>query len=227
MQKTSNLIRLPHDEFLERFRLIWVQGQHVSVAGATGSGKTTVAQEIEDLRDFIVVIATKANDESLDRYKMFIRREKWPPHFNEHKVMFWVKPRVLGDFTTQRRAVYAVMSDVFKVGGWTVYFDDLYYVSETLGLKRAVQMFYTQVRSNHVSIVASIQRPFWVPVEVLGQSTYTLLFATRDEQDIKRISQGMSIPFRELLAAIGELEEYEFLFLQTGKAPIIIKKKEM
>jgi energy-coupling factor transporter ATP-binding protein EcfA2 len=223
----QNLKRLQHDEFLIRFGKTWKQGQHVAIVGSTGSGKTTVAQEIEDLRDYVVVIATKANDESLDHYTRFTKMDKWPPDYTKKLVLFWKKPKVLGDFREQRRAIYGVMADVFKVGGWTVYFDDLFYVSETLRLKESVRMFYTQVRSNHVSIVSSIQRPFWVPIEALSQSTYVLLFGTRDQRDIKRVSEGISIPIQELQQAISQLEEYEFLFLQTGKTPILIEKRDL
>lgn len=226
MQKPP-ILRLQHDDFLARFSRIWEQGQHVGIVGATGSGKTTVAQEIEELREYVVVIATKSHDETLDKYKSFIRKKDWPPHYHETKVLFWVKPKELGNFQIQRVAVYKVMSDIFSVGGWTVYFDDLYYVSDTLRLKEAVRMFYTQVRSNHVSIVSSIQRPFWVPVEALSQSTYVLLFNTRDGRDIKRVSEGMSIPVADIQRALEQLKEYECVFLQTGKEPVIIEKKRV
>jgi len=225
--KIQSIPHLNHDEFLYRFKSLWRPGQHVGIVGPTGSGKTRLANDLEQLRDYVVVIATKSRDDSLEEYRRFVRRKTWPPNYNEQLILYWYPPKELGNFVHQRVAVYMVMSDIFKVGGWTIYFDDLFYISDTLRLKDAVRMYYTQVRSNNVSIVSSIQRPFWVPVEAISQSTYVLLFSTRDQRDIKRISEGLSIPVKEIERAISALQPYEFLFLQTGKEPIIIGKREI
>lgn len=217
--------KLGYVEFIQRFKRIWKQGQHVALIGPTGCGKTTLAHDIELMREYVAVVATKQKDESLDCYKSFSRISQWPPDYHEKLVLFWKKPKVLGDFRVQREAIYAVLNDVYKVGGWTIYFDDLFYVSDTLRLKDAIRMFYTQVRSNNVSIVASMQRPFWNPVEALSQSTYACLFATHDLRDIKRVSECFSIPFHELQTGILQLKEYQFLFIQTGRIPIIVEKR--
>jgi hypothetical protein len=105
-------------------------------------------------------------------------------------------------------------------GGYTVYFDDVYYISNTLKLKSALQMFYTQVRSGNVSILASIQRPSWVPIEVVGQATYLIMLKIRDIVDIERVAQGVGISKKELIAANETLQGREFLLLQSGHAPI-------
>lgn len=214
-----------YEQWLGIFRRKWRMGQHLAVIGPTGSGKSTVAHDAELMRKRVVVLATKARDETLDTYTKFRKRDKWPPEYHEQLVLFWQKPKQLGDFREQQRGIYRVMSDIYKVGSWTVVFDDLYYVSDTLGLKQAVRMFYTQVRSNNVSIVGNIQRPFWVPLEALSQSTYALLFPTRDERDIKRVAEGMGYNWRELKAAEAQLREYEFLLLERGKEPIHVGKR--
>lgn len=214
-----------YQDFITLFRRKWHPGQHVSVIGPTGSGKSTVAHDVELMRKRVVVIATKAKDETLDTYTRFKRREKWPPEYHEQLILFWRKPKRLGDFREQQEAIYHVMQDIYKVGSWTVVFDDLFYVSDTLRLKEAVRMFYTQVRSNNVSIVSNIQRPFWVPLEALSQSTYALLFPTRDERDIKRVAEGLGYNWKELKAAVAQLKEYEFLLLETGKDPIHVQRR--
>ena len=223
----NSLPRLTHEQFLEQFQHKWRQGQHVLLIGPTGSGKTIVAQDVEELRQHVVVIATKAKDESLERYKRFSKMDHWPPQWYEKLILYWKRPRNLGDFKEQRAGIYQVMSDLYEIGGWTVYFDDLYYVSNTLGLKGAIQMFYTQVRSNNVSIMASIQRPAWVPLEAVSQSTYALVFSIRDERDIVRVAEGLSLAPKELKSAIGNLKQYEFLFLETGQPLQLVEKRKL
>lgn len=218
---------LTYQQWLDGFKGQWKSGQHVLLVGPTGSGKTVAAQDMLLLRQYVVAIATKAKDESLDAYKGFKKLDEWPPAWNEKRVLFWRKPKALGDFASQQVAIYKLLNDVYQHGGWTVYFDDLVFVTGTLRLKEPIRMFYTQVRSQGVSIVSSLQRPFWAPLEAVSQSTYALVFAAHDEHDIHRLSEGLSINYRALLAAIRELEPYEFIFLRTGKTPIKVEKKEM
>lgn len=220
------MITRTYQEFLTIFGNTWKQGEHVAICGPTGSGKTYSAQDILKLKKRVVVIATKSKDETLDCYRGFKRRDTWPPDWNEKLVLFWKKPKNLKDFRSAQIAIYGVMADLYKYGSWTVYFDDLFFVSETLKLKEPLRMFYTQVRSNDVSIVASIQRPFWVPVEAVSQSSYVLLFPTRDERDIKRVAEGMGLSFNELLEGVRSLKQYEFLLVEHGKEPIHVEKRE-
>lgn len=220
---------ISYRQWLDDFKRKWKPGQHVLLIGHTGSGKTVAAQDMLMLRKYCVVVATKARDESLDSYVRhgYRKLDEWPPAWNVKKVIFWRKPKALGDFRGQQVGIYQVMSDIFVRGAWCIAFDDLIYVCNTLKLKEPVKMFYTQARSQNISIVSNLQRPFWAPLEAISQSTYALVFAAHDEHDIRRLAEGLSIPFKELLAAIKELGPYQSIFLETGRAPVRVEKKEL
>ncbi len=212
---------ITYSQFLDLMQRKWQQGQHVSIVGPTGSGKTVAARDLVALRDYLVVIATKAKDKSLDKYKL-VRRSSWPPEWDEEKILLWVKPKQLGDFTEQAATIYLTLNHVYQVGGWSVYMDDVFYITNTLGLKRPIQMMYTQARSNNISLIGSLQRPRGVPLEVINQSTFLLLFRIRDKLDVERVAEEMSVDRSELLRALSQLQNYEFVLLETGKEPIIV-----
>lgn len=224
-RQTQTFEEISYTEFLQRFHAVWHIGEHLAIVGTTGSGKTFVAEDIKLMRKWLVVIATKSNDDTLAGYTGFKERKTWPPDFHEKLILFWQKPKDLLDLRSIQLAIYGVMNHLYRYGGWTIYFDDLFFVSETLKLKGAIKMFYTQVRSSDVSIVSSIQRPAWVPVECLSQSTYILVFYTQDEKDIHRMAEGIGMSYQTLLRAIQQLKQYEFLLIQRGKPPIIVQKK--
>lgn len=217
---------ISYQTFLSRLKSQWKPGEHIGVIGPTGSGKSWALADILALRRHVVVVATKAKDKTLDeRYKGFTKRSTWPAEWDERKVLFWKKPKRLGDFREQQIAIYELMDDVYRRGGYTISFDDLYYVSETLKLKRALQMLYTQVRSQNASIVANMQRPAWVPLEAISQAAYLLVFRLHDRIDIDRIAEGMGLDRKALAGQVAELQKYEFLFLQIGQEPIRVLKQ--
>ncbi len=219
---------LSYADYLQFMESHWRLGQHIGVIAPTGSGKSWIVRDLLLMKKHAAVVATKSKDKTLDKYVSedgFSRIEKWPPEWYQSHVLVWKKAKQLGDYAPQQILIYTVMNDLYQRGGYVLYFDDLYYVAETLRLKGAVQMLYTQVRSGGVSLIASMQRPRWVPLEAVSQSTYLLVGQIRDEYDIERAAGGMGIGKKKLQAAILELSEYEFLLLQSGKEPIHIQRR--
>lgn len=220
------LQQMSYNAWLELFAAKWRMGQHVLIAGPTGSGKTYVAQDLGAMRDRVVVVATKEHDDSLELgYKDFTRRKSWPADYGELLVIFWKKPRNLKAVGEMRQSISGLMDDLYRHGGWTIYFDDLQFICSILKLQEMVKVFYTQVRSAGVSIVSSVQRPFWVPKEATSQSDFVLLFQMHDANDANRVAEGMGLDKQRLRFAISQLEKHEFLFIQVGEEPIKIEKR--
>lgn len=215
-----------YQEWLKRFNHQWKQGQHVLISGPTGSGKTYVAEDIKDLRDWLVVIASKKKDDTLDNYKGFHKTDKWPVDYHIKRVLFWRKPKNIEDLQGMRVAIYRVISDIFIIGGWSIYFDDLAFLSGTLKMDPQIRAMYTQVRSNNTSLISSVQRPFRVPVEAVSQSSYILMFHTNDDRDIERIAQESGQSVTRLKNWARQIEQYQFLFIEHGKEPVLVQAKE-
>lgn len=215
---------LSREQFLEEFESQWLIGEHVTIIGTTGSGKTVLAEDIYALRKFVVVIATKSSDDSLDDYdKQFHRLKRWPPSWHQEKVLFWKRPEKLGDFTDQRLAIYEVISHIYKHGNRVLGFDDVFYISDTLKLSSELQMLYTQARSQKVSLVGNLQRPFWVPKEITNQASHVLLFGLRDDKDVERVAGAQGIKKQDVIRAVDELQKYDFAWIRTGVEPVIVR----
>lgn len=217
-----------YEKFIAYMKRTWILSEHIGLVAPTGLGKTFIVRDLMNLKKHSVVIATKEKDKSLELYVKedgFVKRDNWPPDWNESHTLLWRKAKELGNFSEQRILIFYVMNDLYKRGGYVLYFDDLYYVAITLGMRKPVQMMYTQVRSNGVSLISSMQRPTWVPLEAVSQSKYLLVGRIRSDDDIKRTGAGMGQDWRKLKLAIESLKDYEFLLLQDGKDIVHIQKR--
>jgi len=215
---------LTRSEFLRKFRTEWDIGQHVTIIGTTGSGKTVLAGQVYGLREYVVVVATKSSDRSLDDYdSSFHRVKKWDPQWFQKRILFWKRPDKLGDFTEQREAVFDVMDDVYTHGHRTMGWDDVVYMVRQLRLGGEIQMMCTQSRSQDISLVANLQRPAWVPLEVCNQATHLLMFGVKDKDDVDRIAEAQGIQKDEVRSAVGALNKYDFAWIRTGVEPVIVR----
>lgn len=220
---------LTRDAFFQDFRRAWLVSEHVTLVGTTGDGKTVLAKDLCNMRKYVVVVATKKADESLDKFSKDEKNKwytvkHWPPDFHMNHVLYWTRPKELGDFTEQRYKVFEVLADVYYKGGWTCYMDDTFYISNTLRLGEQVKMLYTQVRSQDVSLLGSIQRPAWVPVEVLSQSTHMLIFGLHNENDVETSAKEQGIKPSILKEAVHQLKKYDFIWVRKGREPVIVRR---
>lgn len=205
----------------------WKQGQHIALIGKTGCGKTTLANALLPMRKYVAVIATKPKSESLDKFAAtngYVKYQRWPGTFKEKKVTAQAYPRrilwppshtISQALTSQRAIVGAAFNDIYGTGGWCIYVDELRFISETLGLKFAVELFVQQGRELGISFIGGMQRPKFVPLSIYANSSHFFFWQEKDVRNLETISAINSVDSFFIRNVMTQLPEHEFLYIHS------------
>lgn len=203
-------------EFLSRLR--WRQGEHVSLIGHTSCGKSTLALELLPRRRRKVVLATKPRDpliNDLVKQRDYYLARKWPPRRGEEDVVLWPPIAKLGDTATQSHAFGAALSRIYKTGGWCVYADEVRYLTQTLGLKRACEQFWLQGRTLGISFVVATQEPTHIPLEAYSQATHLFLWRASDKRRVNRLGEIGGVNTDVVKHVVQNLPLHDVLYVNT------------
>lgn len=85
-------------------------------------------------------------------------------------------------------------------------------------------MLYTQSRSNNITLAASIQRPSWIPVECISQSSYVIILKTHDRKDLDRLSEATGMERKTIAEMNEQLTGYSFLFIENGRTVEVVER---
>lgn len=209
-------MKLPWSKFKPWFGTIWEQGQHVSIIGPTGRGKTTLAYGLLPLKKWVVIFGTKSEDDSLTDFAKqngFVIREKWSPSYEHSRYLLWPKHRKPGDEKKQIAVFASAFDEIYVQGGWTLYIDETWYMGDTLGLDDKMNTFWTQSRSKRISFVTATQRARNVPLLMYDQATHLFVFSVRDEYARKRLGEIGAVDKKEMMYEITHLGNHEFLYI--------------
>jgi hypothetical protein len=198
--------------------LDWRQGEHVTLAGGTGSGKTTFARQLLPRRKYVVVLATKAEDPSLYNPLLeqgFVMRSTWDPNpDDEPKVIF--KPPLRGGIAgrdSQREAFRELLIDVFESGRWCIYADEIRYITEFLSLRTEMELLWLQGRSLRISIVAATQRPVSIPV-LAWEAQHLFVWRFTEKRDVDTISDFTGTLYPVVRQVLPRLPKHEVLHIR-------------
>lgn len=225
------------DDWYQSFKEEWFQGEHVALIGQTGTGKTTVAHHLLDIRSYVAVLAIKRQDDTLERFKRgenygrsaYTVIHKWPPDFPTRHVILWVKPKSLSsqDIKKQSLAIHRALNQMYLSGGWCIYLDEAGYLAGTLGLSSAIGILLNQGRSAHISVVATMTRPSSVvariPRESLTQVRHHLIFKYTDAGEMEScgkivgINLGTMRSWQEELRTNLSKGHSDFIYVGKGK----------
>jgi energy-coupling factor transporter ATP-binding protein EcfA2 len=222
--------RVPWETFLAE-RFTWHQGEHVTMVGPTGSGKTTLALALLPLRQYVIAFATKPKDRTMDSlvrssgWKKVRTWERMPRVlFGACRVVFWPKFTTPADQAGQAYEIGQAMNGAFVQGGWCLFVDELWYMDHVLGLKRMIEALWTQGRSIDLSIVAGTQRPAHVSLLAYDQATHVFFWRDNDERNLTRISGMNGLNARLIRSTVSTLERHEVLYVNTRTGAMVVTK---
>lgn len=225
------------EQFLEWFKPRWLPGQHLSIVGPTGSGKTNFINGILPLRRYVLALDPKGGDSTLSKLQKFgFMHHEWPPSKEVRKQLEEGHPvrliigagvRSVEDLPKVRTQIGHVLRDSFNEMGWTVYIDELQIVADRrlMNLSAPVERNLIAARDRKVSMVMSFQRPANVPRSAAEMSTWFLVLYTRDRDTVDRIAEMAGRPTAEIRGLIRGLPDYcALVFTRNPRAPIIVTK---
>jgi Cdc6-like AAA superfamily ATPase len=208
-------------EFIEK----WEQGEQLVLLGKTGRGKTTFASDVLDRRHdqrnaSCVSFVTKKRDSTSDKLISagWDHIKLWPPAYAQRqrgKLILWPTYTKASTYPRDVRPTFLdALDEVMEEGNWTLYVDEASYAVQSLGLRTSLDEFFTQSRSNGITLMAGSQRPVWVSRAQLSQHAWVCAFKIGDSEDAKRAAEVMGDRDRygPVLLSLGP---HQFLLVDT------------
>lgn len=221
---------LPWDDFMS-YAFDWRQNQHVGLVGPTEQGKTNLGYHLLELREYIVYLAIKTQDETLDAFieqGKYQRFYDWPPVKRQligsrpltpqeaPRRLLWPDARSLDSEAEQRRVFGKALRDIYAEGGWCTVLDDYWYLAHILGFEKETKKFLANARSNYIPLMIAAQRPSGNNlVELFDQTTHLFFFRDNDEPNLKRISGVGYMSSKLIRGFVANLDRFQTLYINT------------
>lgn len=210
-------------------RFQWAQGEHVSLIGNTGGGKTTLALAITPKRRYCVVFGTKPKDSTLSGLlrngEGWQRVQEWKPKDDQTRLLLWPKAGDAATMVDKQRAVFRpALHRIFRAGAWCVVADEVRYLAKNLGLQRELELYWLQGRSLGISLVTATQRPAHVPLEMYSQATHVFLWRDTDQRNIRRLGEIGGINQAAVAELVPQLPRFHVLYVNGRTGDMLVTK---
>lgn len=220
----------PH--FARSYRVTADDADHVTILGPTGTGKTTLAMQVANLRRYALVFGTKPKDRNLAALAKAGGFWRAPapyalPNPRLHpRALIWPPYRGVGSRPVQAWHFRRLMDQALQAGGWHLVLEEIPYLVRDLRMTDEVRSWYTMARSVGCGVIGCAQRPRFVPLECLSGAQHLLIFGTNDADDLKRLGglNGMdSEVARHAVASLGK-RTYRFLHADLTTGNMVISR---
>lgn len=217
------------DHFMAEWR--WRVGEHLTIIGPTGSGKTVLARQLLRRRDFVVVLGVKNRDPELygpferDGYELVHQFDPLIDDADDYRRLLYVPLSDKQDVKEMRREksrkFRQAISDLMRAGKWTVFADEVAYMVDQLQLSSEFEELWRMGRSEQISVVAASQEPVNIPVMAYGMATHLFLFKNPDLVRARRMAELTGLNREITQETILRLPDHEFLYVNKGTGKML------
>lgn len=227
---------LPWETLKPRLRSTFKQGAHATLLGPTESGKTVLATELAEMREYVLFLATKRTDPSLNalaRRGYHVTRSlneiSWTDKGPIHKrVLYWptypTKLTIAERIRQQQIDMRNALNFADRSGRWCVVVNELIWFVQNLRLEKELNAIWFQGRTDGLGLLVEAQRPAWVPRYAYSSASLLAIFQTNDLDDLKRLSDiGAGFDTRLVQETVSRLDftAHEFLLIDTRRREMV------
>jgi len=226
--------RIPWDRFTTHYFLP-NPGEHVTIVGSTGKGKTELARQILPFYPFTTLFSTKKADDTVDRMireQGYRRFEKWPnlPARDVPRRVIWPKTGKLRDMVKEQQLVFTdALDHIYAEGGrpkqrpvgWCIAIDEIWWFTNMLKMELELRVLWQHARSAGISLVSATQRAAFVPTEAFSQPTHLFFFQVRDENNLQRIGDLQAGNKRMIRDLVYNLEPFQVLYVNNVSGQMV------
>lgn len=216
----------------------FLQGDHVTILGPTKCGKTTLALDVVEIREYVIGIFTKPEDPILHTLegRGWRRTRKLDIQVQngevvDKKIAFhpvYSSGTIRERAARQALAVQSAFDYVSAAGRWAVFVDEGVWATEHLGLGKELSSFWYQGRTAEISLILLAQRPAWIPRAAYSQAEHVFFFHTADKDDQKRFADlGGGVNVDVVRALVAGLQRHEFLYVAPHERIMLRSKVEL
>lgn len=219
------------EDFQQMFLRAHKTGEHVSIVGPTGGGKTTIGCEVIKMigsrraRDGrparAVVICCKEEDDTIASLG-WPQIKRWPPAYGEEHCMVWPRGFPASERARRQAAIVSpLLDEIYKEGRQTVYITEAAYVERPLpkglGLSHSMEQLWSEARSSKLTVIADTQRPRHVTLLMWTEPSWVFVIQPEDLRDLDTVAQ-MSGQRRAVHEIVPNLGGYEFLCIRRQRS---------
>lgn len=235
----SGIIRMTREEFL-REGWDYQPGEHVTIIGPTGSGKTWLGYQLLEVTATpelpAVVLVMKPRDNTVTKWSKTVGYRivrSWPPPASPWRprkppgFVVWPRPTYDPDVDDYRQHIIfrRVILDSYKKGRRILFGDEVYSLAQELALTKELVTVWSKGRSMDCGLWCASQKPTHIPLWAYSQAEHLFLAFDPDKRARDRFSEIGGVDPKLVERTVLTLGKHEWLYFRRSDGAMCIVEK--